>query len=157
MDWLRDFIRALGGTPAARPRFDADDERLAIAALLIHCMSIDGKVRAEEDAKLRDLLARRFNLSGDALAQLIADATEAESEAVDLYRFTSLLKRQMPVEARIALVEELWEIVYADGASSEFEENLVWRVAELLAVDRQARLASRLAVSESKKTGADST
>lgn len=157
MNWLRDLIRAFGGPSARRPRFDADDPRLAIAALLIHCMTVDGRIRAEENSKLRDLLGRRFNLSGDALAQLIADATEVESEAVDLYRFTSVLKRQMPVEDRVALVEQLWEIVYADGKSHEFEDNLVWRVAELLGVDRQARLASKLAVAESRASGTDAS
>ena len=42
----------------------------------------------------------------------------------------------MSEEERIRVVENLWEIVFADGESHEFEENLVWRVAELLGVNR---------------------
>ena len=48
----------------------------------------------------------------------------AESEAVDLYRFTSVLKNRMSEDERIRVIENLWEIAYADGTSHEFEENL---------------------------------
>ena len=32
------------------------------------------------------------------------------------------------------MVEMMWKIAYADGAVSEFEDNLIWRVADLLGV-----------------------
>ena len=34
----------------------------------------------------------------------------------------------------------MWDLVYADGAVHEFEDNLIWRVAELLAVPTRARM-----------------
>ncbi len=46
------------------------------------------------------------------------------------------------------MVEQLWEIVFADGKVHEFEENLVWRVAELLGVARHDRLAMKFAVAK---------
>jgi uncharacterized tellurite resistance protein B-like protein len=92
---------------------------------------------------LRDLLTRTFGVTGEDLDTLLADAIAADQEAVDLYRFTSVLKRQMSDEERVRVVETLWEIVFADGKSHEFEENLVWRIAELLAVSRQDRIAQK--------------
>jgi uncharacterized tellurite resistance protein B-like protein len=53
----------------------------------------------------------------------------------------------------VRVVENLWEVVYADGASHEFEENLVWRVAELLAVNRRDRIAARRQVVENGSAG----
>ncbi len=129
---LRDFIRRLGEDDYAG-HFAPDDTRLALAALLVHLMSIDGVRPRTNAAKLRELLARNFGLSGGDLDLLIGDAVAAEREAVDLYRFTSVLKRHMSEDERIRVIENLWEIAYADGESHEFEENLVWRVAELLA------------------------
>ena len=41
---------------------------------------------------------------------------------------------------RILLVEDLWEMVYADGELHEFEDNVVWRVAELLGVEARHRM-----------------
>ena len=149
LDALRDFFRRLGGAEEAR-HFSEDDARLALAALLVHAMAIDGVVSPTERKKLEDLLARKFALSGRDLQTLIADAITAEHEAVDLYRFTSVLKRQMDEEARIRVVESLWEIAFADGKNHEFEENLVWRVAELLAVNPRDRIAKKRAVAENR-------
>lgn len=148
-DVLRNLFKRIGS--GSKPeRFQADDGRLALAALLVHCTAIDGIVSAAEQEKLRGLLVRSFGLSGDDLDALIAEALAAEREAVDLYRFTSVLKRQMSEAERIRVIEQLWEIVFADGASHEFEENLVWRVAELLGVHRSDRIARRRAVAENK-------
>ena len=149
LDALRNFIRGLNGTDQKR-HFGEDDHRLALAALLVHCTAIDGKVSAAEQVKLKDVLGRTFGVSGNDLDVLIADAIAAEHESVDLYRFTSVLKRQMSEEERIRAVELLWEVVYADGASHEFEDNLVWRIAELLGVNRRDRIARKLAVAENK-------
>ena len=61
-----------------------------------------------------------------------------------------MLKRQLSEDERIRVIENLWEIAYADGASHEFEENLVWRVAELLGVSPRDALRRERAVAENK-------
>jgi uncharacterized tellurite resistance protein B-like protein len=37
----------------------------------------------------------------------------------------------------------LWEIVYADGKVSEFEDNLIWRAADLLGISSRERVELR--------------
>jgi uncharacterized tellurite resistance protein B-like protein len=147
---LRNFVRRLGEPQA---HFGDDDARLALAALLVHCTGIDGSVSAVEQAALRDVLARSFRLPPADLEALIADAVAAEREAVDLYRFTSVLKRQMSEAERIRVIESLWEVAYADGKSHEFEDNLVWRIAALLGVTSRDRIARRRAVAENRSAG----
>ena len=34
----------------------------------------------------------------------------------------------------------MWELVYADGKVHEFEDNLIWRAAELLGVSSEVRI-----------------
>ena len=92
---------------------------------------------------------------GVELETLVSEAIAADNEAVDLYRFTSVLTRNLPAEDRVRVVEQLWEIVFADGKVHEFEENLVWRVAELLGVARHDRLAMKFAVA--KRQGVNKT
>ena len=142
---LRDFVRRLN---APEVHFGDDDARLALAALLVHCTGIDGSVSPAERQALHDVLARTFRLNGSDLDALIDDATAAEREAVDLYRFTSVIKQQMSEAERVRVVGDLWRIVYADGKVGEFEENLVWRIAELLAVSREDRIAEKRVVAE---------
>ena len=149
LDALRDLVRRLGAHETD-VHFSADDSRLAVAALLVHSMTIDGATSDAERAKLEYLLSRKFGVSGPDLELLVKDATEAENNAVDLYRFTSVLKRQMSEEERIRVVENLWEVAFADGSNHEFEENLVWRVAELLGVNRRDRIAAKRSMAENK-------
>jgi uncharacterized tellurite resistance protein B-like protein len=52
LDTLRDFMRRLGAQDEER-HFSADDLRLALAALLVHSVAIDGVTSAAERAKLR--------------------------------------------------------------------------------------------------------
>lgn len=37
----------------------------------------------------------------------------------------------------------MWQIVYADGELLELEDNIVWRVAELMDVERHDRVEAR--------------
>ena len=67
----------------------------------------------------------------------------AENEAVDLYRFTSLINRTLDEPGRLGIVEMMWEMIFADGRVNEFEDNLMWRVADLLGVSSRDRIALR--------------
>ena len=63
-----------------------------------------------------------------------------EGEAVDLYHFTSVIMRSVNEAGRLRIVEMMWELVYADGQVSEFEDNVVWRAADLLGVSSRDRI-----------------
>jgi uncharacterized tellurite resistance protein B-like protein len=41
----------------------------------------------------------------------------------------------------------MWQIVFADGVKTEFEDNLVWRAADLLGISQNERIALRDRVS----------
>ncbi|MEM7397827.1 MAG: TerB family tellurite resistance protein [Pseudomonadota bacterium] len=120
-----------------------EELRIASAALLINAGSIDGKFDSDEKQKVKALLQRRFDLSPDELKRLFKEATAEEREAVDLYRFTKVLSRDLDQDGRKRIVEMLWEVVMADGVVDEFESNLVWRVAELIGVSTRDRVILR--------------
>jgi uncharacterized tellurite resistance protein B-like protein len=143
LDLLRNFVSELTGGEKHPGRFEENDYRLAAAALLIHASTIDGNMTASERGKLRELLKSRFSLDDAATDELVDLGTLAEHEAVDLYRFTSLLNRSLDDQGRLGIVEMLWEIVLADGRATEFEDNLMWRVADLLNVSSRDRIALR--------------
>ena len=132
-----------GGGSGGERRDDSDDPRLAAAALMVHVMDADGVRLDEERAKLREALTRAYGLSGAELDRFILRAEEEAHEAVDLYAFTSILKRHLDERARIEFIGIMWEIVFADGEMNELEDNIVWRVAELIGVDRRDRMRQK--------------
>ena len=147
---LKNFISDLTGGAKHPSRFEENDYRLAAAALLIHAATIDGKETGAERDKLRAVLKSRFSLDDAATNELVDTATLAENEAVDLYRFTSLINRTLDEKGRLGIVEMMWEVVFADGRMNEFEDNLMWRVADLLGVSSRDRIALRRQVANEK-------
>jgi uncharacterized tellurite resistance protein B-like protein len=143
LDAIKTFFSALAGSEAGADRFGDTDYRLAAAALLVPAVNIDGAVSPRERAKLNAVLRQRFQLDNDAAEALIEEATVVEGEAVDVYHFTRLLNRKLDEEGRRRIVEMMWELVYADGRVNEFEDNLIWRVADLLGVSSRERLMLR--------------
>lgn len=141
LDKLRHFIADVVSSGSQENRTFADgDYRLAATALLIHVISLDGEPSENEKRKLHALLEYRFNLDPGTADKLIADATLVEGEAVDLYHFTSVIMREVNEEGRLRIVEMMWELVYADGYVSEFEDNIVWRAADLLGISSRDRI-----------------
>jgi uncharacterized tellurite resistance protein B-like protein len=152
---LKEFLNDVGIGEKPASRFSEDDYRLAAAALLIHVMSVDGQETGAEHEMLQDLLKRQFDLDDDAVDELIAAATAADREAVDLYSFTSLINRSLDEDGRRRIVKMMWEMVYADGRMNEFEDNVVWRASDLLCISQLDRVEMRLAVAETYKSRDD--
>jgi len=140
---FKDFVSELTGGQKDPSRFEEGDYRLAAAALLVHVGMIDGGMSDAERAKLHTVIKRCFNLDDAAAEELIVQATAAEQEAIDLYRFTSVLNRSLDEDGRRRMVEMMWQVVYADRQVTEFEDNLIWRAADLLGVSSRERIALR--------------
>lgn len=142
---FKDFLRTIGVDEAlglVEPT-RADDPRVAAAALLFHVGEADGAITPVELESLKAALAEEFGLE-DAEAERIAEAgREADHDAVDLYRFTNVLKNKLDEAARIRFVEILWDVTYADGAVHELEDNTIWRVADLLGVSTRDRMIGK--------------
>ena len=149
LDGLRQFIADVV-SPTAYPNraFDDTGYRLAATALLIHVISLDGEPTETEKRKLHSLIESRFGLDRGTADQLIASATLVEGEAVDLYHFTSVIMRSVDEAGRLRIVEMMWELAFSDGAVSEFEDNVVWRAADLLGVSSRERIELKQQVAD---------
>lgn len=141
--FLKELPSAQAGNESGR-----DDPKLAAAALMVHVMDADGVRLDSERDRLASMLSEHYGLSGEKLERMLRAAERADQEAIDLYAFTSVLKRHLDASARAEFIAIMWDIVYADGELHELEDNTVWRVAELIGVDRNDRVALRLRAAE---------
>src|SRR6516165_1076316 len=85
-----------------------------------------------------------------AATALLIYVMSLNGEAVDLYHFTSVIMREVDDAGRLRIVEMMWELVYADGQVSEFEDNVVWRAADLLAVSSRDRIELKHRVADKR-------
>ncbi|MEK1887865.1 MAG: TerB family tellurite resistance protein [Phyllobacterium sp.] len=143
LDRLVTFFKALPSGEGGKSHFSKNDPRLAAAALLFHVMDADGERRNVERKRVAQLISEAYGLKGEALKRLLDDGEQADQEAVDLYSFTSIIKRNLDEEARIRFIELMWDVVFADGMAHELEDNVVWRVAELIGVSTRDRVTMK--------------
>jgi uncharacterized tellurite resistance protein B-like protein len=153
-DTFKKFVSDLADGETHPSRFADNDYRLSGAALLIHAASIDGAISDIERERLHAVIKRWFDLDEAATEELLRRATAVEQDSIDLYHFTSQLARSLDEDGRRRVVEMMWEIAYADGRVSEFEDNLIWRAADLLGVSTRERVELRQRVAARRGTGA---
>ena len=143
LEEIRHLLAELRGGGKHPSHFDADDYRVAAAALLVHVATLDHDLTDSTRQKLSALLKAQFSLTDALTEELIEAAVAADHEAVDFYHFTHLLMGALDEKGRLRVIEMLWEMAFADGAVSEFGDNMIWRVADLLAVSRRDRITLR--------------
>ncbi len=119
-----------------------NEPRLAVAALLVHLAAVDGTTKPEERDAVKHALMDYYALDENEVEKLIDDATRRDSEAVDFYRFTSAITA-LPEEERIEIIRMMWQVVFADDKNHELEDNMVWRIAELIGVSARQRTVLR--------------
>lgn len=136
-----DAISRFFSVTAASPMAD-NDPRLAVAVLLVHLAAVDGSVGEEEKRAVRNALMDYYGLEEDAVRKLVHEARRRDAEAVDFYRFTSALA-QLDETQRIDIVRMMWQVVFADKQNHELEDNMVWRIAELIGVSARQRTILR--------------
>jgi uncharacterized tellurite resistance protein B-like protein len=149
---LKQFLSEFSEDDKQTARFDDNDYRLAAAALLVHTATVDGNLSDAERERLHAVLKRNFALDDVTTDELVEEATEIEHDAVDLYHFTSRINRSLDEDGRRRIVEMMWEVVYADSKVSEFEDNLVWRAADLLGISRDVRIGLRQKVAHAQSS-----
>lgn len=141
LDRLRDLFGQLAGP---RETLSPDDDpRVAVAALLFHVINADGVMEQPELDRLRALLREEYGLDAAEAERIAAAGEQADREAVDLFRFTRVLSAHFDEDQRVRFVELLWDVTYADGSLHELEDNLIWRIAELLGVSARDRMIGK--------------
>lgn len=128
------LFKRLRAEPAPDP-LEANDARLALAALLVRLAHTDHDYADSEKAKIDELLAHRYGLSSAEAATLRTGAEEVEATAGDTVHFTRLIKAAIPYEDRIALVVDLWSLVLADGTREHAENQFLRLVVKLVGVN----------------------
>lgn len=147
---LKTFISSFVKDARLLNQFENKDCRLATGALLIRVATVDGELSAARQEMLHAVLKSSFELDDHATVQLINDAVVADRNAVDLYHFTRQLNDAFDDEGRRRIVKMMWEIILVDGSANEFENNIIWRAADLLGVPSRQRIEFRQRIAASR-------
>lgn len=123
--------------------YAAPAQTLAAAVLLVEAARLDGEFGVEEKETICSLIKQHFALEQEEVDSLVDEAKDVQEKSNHLVRFTRTIKETYSTEERVAIIEMLWEVVYADGVLHDFEANLLRRVGGLIYVSDRDRGAAR--------------
>ena len=109
----------------------------ATAALLIEVSKADYELSDEEREQVITTLTSKFELEPAMLDELMELAHEQLDINHSLYPFTRLVNDHYSYEQKLALIQGMWEVAYADGNLHVYEEHLIRKVAELIYLKHQ--------------------
>jgi len=144
IDGIRDFFAQMIAPAAGESGIASQHAlHLATAALLLEMMRMDSSVTAAETATVTDALQTRFGLDAAQVGTLMALAAEEAKQATDYFQFTSLINRHFSREQKIEVVENLWQVAFADGHLDAHEQHFMRKIADLLYISHADYVAAK--------------
>ena len=129
--------------------------QVATCALLLEVAHSDGHYQAAEARLVHDLLAGLFNLPTEIIAELVDFARDHQQNSTDLFQFAREINAHFSLEEKLAVMEGVWRIIYADGTLDRFEDALARQLATLLRLSHREAIACKVRVlDEARVSGA---
>lgn len=123
-----------------------DDVRLATTALLVEIAGIDNRYSAKERETIRNILTERFDTSVEEVDKMIAAARQEIEKQLDLHRFTKLINEHFDKAEKIAIIENVWRVIYSDKHLDGYEDQLIHRYTNLLKLDHKDMIDAKLKI-----------
>ena len=126
------------------------DSSILIAALLIHAARIDNNYTSVEKEIIKKALINLSLIESNNSEKLLIEAEIKERDSNQIIEFTREIKNNS-MEFRLKILEILWKIIYSDGASDNYESNLIRRICGLLYISDKDSGKIKLKVINSRK------
>ena len=138
--------KIINGRTAATERETntVDKTRLAAGVLLLEAAYIDDECTEEEMANVVASLEAEFNLSKEYVDELLGLANAEREKSLDLWQFTNQMNQYYSQEEKLALMEAVWRIIFADGRLEEHEDYFAHKLANLLRLTHKQLIDAKL-------------
>ena len=110
---------------------DSDKKNISIIALLVHAAKIDENYSEVEKEIIKKVIVQLNGVELNESEKLLKIAEKVEENSNQIVEFTKEIKKYS-MEFRLKIIEIIWKIVYSDGASDNYESNLIRRICGLL-------------------------
>jgi len=143
---LRNLKRLFDGArDDARPasRRERAPLQLAVAVLVHEARRADYDEGEVERGPAVRALEALLGLDAGEAAALLEEGKARAQQLSSFYAPVSVIKRELSLEDRIRLIEQLWRIVFADGRLNPYEDHYVRKIAHLLYVPNTQSMLAR--------------
>lgn len=137
------FDSALDGESAGEEISETEQLQVASAILLLEVARTDHEITDDELANIRRAIQSKFELSTEATAALMDDATSQIDDVIDFHQFTSSLNERFELRQKCQLIEYMWLVALSDGQLDAYEDHFIRKIADLLYLRPTELLSAR--------------
>ena len=141
LEALKNIFADLTGGNAGPELTQERQLQLAVAGLLHEMMRVDLHTSPEEASTAVAALVRMFGLPDSEAKALLDEA--GMQRLTSYFEPLAIIRNALGQEQRIALVENLWQIAFADAKLDPYEDQFVRKIADLLYVSNTASMLAR--------------
>jgi uncharacterized tellurite resistance protein B-like protein len=145
LDALKQFLANITAGQPANQTTD-HDILVAVCALFVELARIDESFTTQEMETILEILEKKYGLSREHGATLIAEAEKALDQSVDLWQFAKVINDQYAIPQRIEVAEMLWRIVYVDAKMNKYEHHLMDKLGKILRLTHEQLIGAKLKV-----------
>lgn len=136
--WLQDNLKQ-------QPENDnALELDLATAVLYCEVIRADNELDQQEQDLMHSMLVSQFQISEQQARELIHCSGDEAKHAADLVSFTRLVNERCDAQQKNLILENLWQLAYADDHLDPHEEHIIRRIADLLYLPHSQFIQAKL-------------
>ena len=124
-----------------------DVERVS-AMLLVEIARADHDINQQEREAISQALSATSSLGASELSELVDEAFDSVDNTLSLHAHVSLINESFNRQDKLALVEQMWRVAYADGNIDRYEEYTIRKLCDLLYVKHREYIQAKLKIAE---------
>jgi len=122
--------------------------QIATCVLLLEMANSDDQFTDDEKARITMILKGRFGLDDNRVSDLLELTRRQIDKSLDLHAFAKLINQNYDESQKIAVIEMIWEVIYADGQLSAYEDYLVHKYHKMLDLTHAQLIEAKMRVLE---------
>ncbi len=132
--------------PESQEKDEIERIQVATCIILLEVAKSDDEFSSIEKATVKAILKKKFDVSAEAVEELMEMASKKREESVDLWQFTNLINQNYTKEDKKKIVESAWRVIYADEKLDGYEDHFVHKLAKLLQLDHSELIEAKLKI-----------
>jgi len=120
--------------------------KVATCTILLEAAIADEHFSAEEQRSVIEILKSKFQMTDQAVLELIEESKKHREDSIDLWYFTNIINANLGNEEKYKLMELVWEVIYSDGKLDKFENYIAQKLYRMLNIDHSKFIELKMEV-----------
>ena len=120
--------------------------QVATCAIFYEMAKADENFSTDEHEMIVSIMRDKFDLSDDAVEELMWNTEESIRKSVSIYEFTTLIDENFTRNEKLELIKNLWRLIYTDNKLDKYEDNLIKRIGDMLKLEHKEVIQAKLIV-----------